>query len=56
MQAAIPTTIEQPLDLIRTSLDERVLVKLKGDRELRGTLHVIISVIILLFSRHTTNI
>jgi hypothetical protein len=26
--------------LIKLSLDERILVKLKGDRELRGTLHV----------------
>ena len=33
-------SIEQPLDLIRISLDERVYVKLRGDRELRGTLHV----------------
>ena len=33
-------TIERPLDLIRLSLDERVYVKLKGDRELRGKLHV----------------
>ena len=33
-------TVERPLDLIRLSLDERVYVKLKGDRELRGKLHV----------------
>jgi len=32
--------IEQPLDLIKLSLDEKILVKLKGERELRGTLHV----------------
>lgn len=31
--------VEQPLDLIRLSLDERVYVKLRGDRELRGQLH-----------------
>jgi U6 snRNA-associated Sm-like protein LSm3 len=31
--------VEQPLDLIRLSLDERVYVKLRGDRELRGKLH-----------------
>lgn len=31
--------VEQPLDLIRLSLDERVYVKLRGDRELRGRLH-----------------
>ncbi|KAJ8599037.1 hypothetical protein CTAYLR_007685 [Chrysophaeum taylorii] len=29
----------EPLDLIRLSIDERVLVKCKGDRELRGKLH-----------------
>ncbi|KAJ8907096.1 hypothetical protein NDN08_003578 [Rhodosorus marinus] len=33
------TTVEEPLDLIRLSLDERVYVKLRGDRELRGRLH-----------------
>lgn len=32
--------IEQPLDLIKLSLDEKVLIKLKGDRELKGILHV----------------
>jgi U6 snRNA-associated Sm-like protein LSm3 len=31
--------VEQPLDLIRLSLDERVYVKLRSDRELRGKLH-----------------
>ena len=34
------TTVNQPLDLIRLSLDERIYVKCKGDRELRGKLHV----------------
>ena len=34
------TTIDQPLDLIRLSIDERVFVKCRGDRELRGKLHV----------------
>lgn len=33
-------TVNEPLDLIRLSLDEKVYVKLKGDRELRGKLHV----------------
>jgi len=33
-------TVKEPLDLVRLSLDERVFVKLKGDRELRGKLHV----------------
>lgn len=31
--------MEEPLDLIRLSLDERVFVKCRGDRELRGRLH-----------------
>lgn len=34
------TTVNQPIDLIRLSLDERIYVKCKGDRELRGKLHV----------------
>eukprot|EP00520_Triparma_pacifica_P005723 CAMPEP_0118652960 /NCGR_PEP_ID=MMETSP0785-20121206/11588_1 /TAXON_ID=91992 /ORGANISM="Bolidomonas pacifica, Strain CCMP 1866" /LENGTH=92 /DNA_ID=CAMNT_0006545495 /DNA_START=91 /DNA_END=369 /DNA_ORIENTATION=+ len=33
------TSIESPLDLIRLSLSERVYVKLRSSRELRGTLH-----------------
>ena len=33
-------TVEQPLDLIRLSLDERLLVKLRGGREVRGVLHL----------------
>lgn len=37
--AAVERSVEQPLDLVRLSLDERILVKLRGDRELRGTLH-----------------
>merc|ERR1712127_879779 len=32
-------TVEEPLDLIRLSVDERIYVKLRGDRELRGRLH-----------------
>lgn len=31
--------VEQPLDLIKLSLAEKVYVKCRGDRELRGTLH-----------------
>eukprot|EP00934_Nitzschia_sp_Nitz4_P005603 Nitzschia sp. Nitz4//scaffold41_size133979//101580//101969//NITZ4_003362-RA/size133979-snap-gene-0.132-mRNA-1//-1//CDS//3329551515//5593//frame0 len=31
--------MEEPLDLIRLSIDERVYVKCRGDRELRGRLH-----------------
>ena len=29
-------TVVNPLDMVRLSLDERVLVKCKGDRELRS--------------------
>ena len=36
------TAVEVPLDLIRLSIDERIFVKCRGDRELRGKLHVII--------------
>ena len=38
---AIPVqTVEEPLDLVRLSLDERIYVKMRTDRELRGRLHV----------------
>ena len=33
-------TVKEPLDLVRLSLDEKVYVKLRGDREIRGRLHV----------------
>ena len=33
-------TIERPLDIIRLCLDERVVVRLKGSRELKGKLFV----------------
>ncbi|CAF0972621.1 unnamed protein product [Rotaria sp. Silwood1] len=33
------TSIEEPLDLVRLSLDERVFVKMRNERELRGRLH-----------------
>ena len=32
-------TVREPLDLIRLSLDERIYVKLRGEREIRGKLH-----------------
>ena len=32
--------VSEPLDLVRLSLDEIVFVKLRGDRELQGRLHV----------------
>lgn len=34
------TPVKEPLDLIRLSLDEKIYVKLRNDRELRGVLHV----------------
>ncbi|EPS65101.1 hypothetical protein M569_09680 [Genlisea aurea] len=33
------SAVKEPLDLIRLSLDERIYVKLRHDRELRGKLH-----------------
>jgi len=35
----ISVAVEEPLDLVRLSLNERVYVKLRQDRELRGRLH-----------------
>lgn len=32
--------VKEPLDLIRLSLDEKVYVKMRNERELRGRLHV----------------
>mmetsp|Transcript_27706 Transcript_27706/g.70596 ORF Transcript_27706/g.70596 Transcript_27706/m.70596 type:complete len:97 (-) Transcript_27706:512-802(-) len=32
-------TVKEPLDLIRLSLDERIYVKLRGEREIKGRLH-----------------
>ncbi|CAL9048723.1 unnamed protein product, partial [Musa banksii] len=34
------SAVKEPLDLIRLSLDERIYVKFRSDRELRGKLHV----------------
>ncbi len=34
------TPSNEPLDLVRLCLDEIVVVKLRGDRELQGRLHV----------------
>ena len=33
-------TVSEPLDLVKLLLDEVVFVKLRGDRELKGRLHV----------------
>lgn len=40
LQPPSTNTVEEPLDLIRLSLDERIYVKMRNDRELRGRLHV----------------
>jgi hypothetical protein len=34
------SAVAEPLDLVRLLLDEVVCVKLRGDRELKGRLHV----------------
>jgi hypothetical protein len=36
------SSVSEPLDLVRLSLDEIVFVRLRGDRELKGRLHVCI--------------
>jgi len=41
--------VSEPLDLVRLLLDEVVFVKLRGDRELKGRLHVRDSLIACLF-------
>lgn len=37
---AAANPVNEPLDLVRLSLNEVVFVKLRGDRELQGRLHV----------------
>ena len=39
-EGAGTSSVSEPLDLVRLSLDEIVFVKLRGDRELKGRLHV----------------
>jgi hypothetical protein len=41
--SVMAAAVEEPLDLVRLSLDERVLVKMRGDRQLQGKLHVSLS-------------
>jgi len=38
-QTQVQQAVEEPLDLIRLSLDERVYIKMRNDRELKGRLH-----------------
>ena len=40
MSGAGSHTVTRPLDLVRLSVDERVTVKCKNDREIKGKLHV----------------
>lgn len=36
---AVTSPVNEPLDLVRLSINEVVFVKLRGDRELKGRLH-----------------
>ena len=36
IEAPPVAAVEEPLDLIRLSLDERIYVKMRNERELRG--------------------
>jgi small nuclear ribonucleoprotein (snRNP)-like protein len=47
------SVLEEPLDLVKLALDEKVIVKMKGNRELKGVLHV--KIIIINFKRDLTN-
>lgn len=42
--------VSEPLDLVRLCIDEIVFVKLRGDRELKGRLHVCTSSSLILVS------
>lgn len=33
-------SVKEPLDLVRLSLDEKIYVKMRNERELKGRLHV----------------
>ncbi|EFO93071.1 hypothetical protein GCK72_014546 [Caenorhabditis remanei] len=37
-EVTLSATVEEPIDLLRLSLDERVYVKMRNDREIRGRL------------------
>lgn len=61
-QQIIP--VKEPLDLVRLSLDEKIYVKMRNERELRGRLHVnnlhyshvTLTTLMLFTFRHMTNI
>ena len=46
--------VKEPLDLIRLSLDEKIYVKMRNERELRGRLHVSITRITISLKFHNT--
>lgn len=50
------SAVKEPLDLIRLSLDERIYVKLRSDRELRGKLHVPISLFYICTHKYNTHV
>ncbi|KAH8077918.1 hypothetical protein HD553DRAFT_320075 [Filobasidium floriforme] len=37
--AEVSTAVNEPLDLVKLSLSERVFIKLRGDRTVQGVLH-----------------
>ncbi|WVO20357.1 uncharacterized protein IAS62_001651 [Cryptococcus decagattii] len=39
MDAVVDSQIQEPLDLVKLALGERVLIKLRGDRMVTGILH-----------------
>ncbi|WVN89604.1 uncharacterized protein L203_104831 [Cryptococcus depauperatus CBS 7841] len=39
MDAVVDATIQEPLNLVKLTLGERVLIKLRGDRVVTGVLH-----------------
>lgn len=38
-EPSVSATVKEPVDLIKLSLDERIYVKMKNDREITGRLH-----------------
>lgn len=49
-------TVKEPLDLIRLSLDEKIYVKLRHDREIKGRLHVGICLLVLQHTLHAVHL
>ncbi|KAF2199750.1 Sm-like ribonucleoprotein [Delitschia confertaspora ATCC 74209] len=39
VEVGVATEVPEPLELVRLCVDEVVIVKLRGDRELKGRLH-----------------